>query len=104
MAPCGLEVVLPSGELLRTGMGAMPDNPSWHLYKRGVGPVLDPLFMQSNLGIVVRMGVWLMPAPEAYAPLLMTVAQRRRSRAAVDTIRELRLKNHLRGVPSCTTR
>ena len=24
MAPCGMEVVLPSGELLRTGMGAMP--------------------------------------------------------------------------------
>ena len=25
-APCGLEVVLANGELLRTGMGAMPDN------------------------------------------------------------------------------
>src|SRR2546423_3265308 len=32
-APCGLEVVLANGDLLRTGMGAMPGNRSWHLYK-----------------------------------------------------------------------
>jgi 4-cresol dehydrogenase (hydroxylating) len=100
MAPCGMEVVLPDGELLRTGMGAMPENPAWHTYKRGVGPTLDPLFIQSNLGIVVRMGVWLMPQPEAYAPLLLTVGADGDLAAAVDTIRELRLRNQLRGVPS----
>ena len=33
----------------------------WHVYKRGLGPVLDPLFMQSNFGIVTKMGLWLMP-------------------------------------------
>ncbi|HEX6024967.1 MAG TPA: hypothetical protein VFZ00_23450 [Solirubrobacter sp.] len=33
-----MEVVLPNGELLRTGMGAMPENRSWHLSKRGLGP------------------------------------------------------------------
>lgn len=32
-AQCGLEVVLPSGELLRTGMGAMTDSPLFALYK-----------------------------------------------------------------------
>ena len=42
MAPCGMEVVLADGELVRTGMGAMPDNKTWHLYKRGLGPVLRP--------------------------------------------------------------
>ena len=36
-------------------------NTSWHLYKRGLGPSLDQLFMQSNFGIVTKMGVWLMP-------------------------------------------
>ena len=35
---CGMEVVLANGELLRTGMGAMAGNRSWHLYKRGLGP------------------------------------------------------------------
>ena len=99
-APCGMEVVLPDGSLLRTGMGAMPGNPAWHTYKRGVGPTLDPFFIQSNFGIVVRMGVWLMPSPEAYAPLLLTVAADRDLPRAIDTVRELRLSNRLRGVPS----
>lgn len=30
---CGMEVVLPNGELLRTGMGAMKDNKTFALYK-----------------------------------------------------------------------
>ena len=62
-AQCGMEVVLANGDVLRTGMGAMPGNKSWHLYKRGLGPTPDQLFMQSNYGIVTKMGVWLMPQP-----------------------------------------
>ena len=51
----------PTATVMRTGMGAMPDNKSWHVYKRGLGPTPDQLFMQSNYGIVTKMGVWLMP-------------------------------------------
>lgn len=65
---CGMEVVLPDGDILRTGMGAMNDNKAFPLYKgygyldrlfamriidslnRGFGPSLDGLFFQSNLG------------------------------------------------------
>jgi 4-cresol dehydrogenase (hydroxylating) len=65
-AVCGLEVVLANGEILRTGMGGMPSSEVWHQYKYGFGPLVDGLFSQSNLGIVTRMGLWLMPAPEAY--------------------------------------
>jgi FAD/FMN-containing dehydrogenase len=54
---------------MRTGMGAMPNNPSWHVYKRSLGPTLDQLFMQSNFGIVTKLGVWLTPQPECYMPL-----------------------------------
>jgi 4-cresol dehydrogenase (hydroxylating) len=43
MAPCGLEVVLPDGDLLRTGMGALPGSRAAHLYRRSLGPTLDPL-------------------------------------------------------------
>jgi 4-cresol dehydrogenase (hydroxylating) len=66
---CGMEVALPNGELMRTGMGAMEGNRAWHVYKRGLGPTPDQLFMQSNFGIVTKMGVWLMPYPEVYMPL-----------------------------------
>ena len=70
---CGMEVVLANGELLRTGLGAMPGNRAWNLYKRGLGPTLDPLFTQSNYGIVTKLGVQLMPKPEVYAPVWVRV-------------------------------
>ena len=70
---CGMEVVLANGDVMRTGMGAMPNNKSWHVYKRGLGPTPDQLFMQSNYGIVTKMGVWLMPYPEVYMPLWLRV-------------------------------
>jgi 4-cresol dehydrogenase (hydroxylating) flavoprotein subunit len=62
---CGLEVVLPDGDLVRTGMGAMAGSPSWQLYKPGFGPSWDAMFCQSNFGIVTKLGLWLMPEPEA---------------------------------------
>ena len=65
-AHCGLEVVLPDGELLRTGMGALPQARTWQQYKSGFGPWIDGMFSQSNFGIVTKMGFWLMPEPEAY--------------------------------------
>ncbi|MBC7985542.1 MAG: FAD-binding oxidoreductase [Sphingomonadaceae bacterium] len=72
---CGMEVVLPDGELLRTGMGAMSGTRAWQVYKRGFGPSLDGLFMQSSLGIVTKMGMWLMPTPECYIPGWLTIAR-----------------------------
>ena len=77
---CGMEVVLADGELMRTGMGAMAGNRAWHVYKRGLGPTPDQLFMQSNFGIVTKMGVWLMPYPEVYMPLWLRLLERRRPR------------------------
>ncbi len=100
MAPCGLEVVLASGEVLRTGMGAMPGNRAWHVYKRGLGPTLDPLFMQSNYGIVTKMGVWLMPYPECYMPLWLRVWNEDDLGPVMDTLRTLRLDRTIEGVPS----
>lgn len=60
----GLEVVLPDGEVIRTGMGALPTRRLWHNYPYGFGPSIDGLFTQSNLGIVTKMGFWLVRKPE----------------------------------------
>lgn len=60
---CGMEVVLPDGEIVRTGMGAMPKSSCSAVFKYGYGPWVDNLFMQSNLGVVTQMGIWLMPTP-----------------------------------------
>lgn len=63
-AHCGMEVVTPTGEIMRTGMGALPNAETWQEYRYGVGPHVDGLFAQGNFGIVTKMGFWLMPQPE----------------------------------------
>jgi 4-cresol dehydrogenase (hydroxylating) len=84
-----MEVVLPNGELLRTGMGAMEGSRSWQVYKRGFGPSLDGLFMQSSLGIVTKMGLWLMPTPECYSPGWLTIAREEDLPLLLDALRPL---------------
>jgi 4-cresol dehydrogenase (hydroxylating) flavoprotein subunit len=97
--PCGMEVVLADGDVMRTGMGAMPGNRSWHLYKRGLGPTPDQLFMQSGFGIVTKMGVWLMPYPEVYMPFWVRVWNDDDLGPVVDTLRTLMLDDTIRMVP-----
>jgi FAD/FMN-containing dehydrogenase len=70
---CGMEVVLANGDLLRTGMGAMPGAQTWQQYKFGFGPWIDGMFSQSNFGVVTKMGFWLMPEPDAYLTGTVTV-------------------------------
>ena len=82
---CGMEVVLPNGELLRTGMGALPGAKSWQQYKFGVGPHIAGLFSQSNYGVVTKMGFWLYPEPEAYLRGVVTVPRRADLKALIDT-------------------
>jgi len=100
LAPSGMEIVLADGSLLRTGMGAMDGNDSFHLYKRGLGPTIEPLFTQGNFGIVVSMGVWLMKRPKAYRPLYLMVPRDHQLAEAIDVIRELRQEGVIRGVPN----
>jgi 4-cresol dehydrogenase (hydroxylating) len=88
---CGFEVVLPNGDLMRTGMGAMDNNKSWPLYKRGLGPTSTELFMQSNYGIVTKMGYWLMPKPEVYMPLWLRSWDDNDIGPLTDALRELML-------------
>lgn len=88
---CGLEVVLADGRVLRTGMGAMADNAAWSTYKGGYGPSLDGLFLQSNYGVVTKMGVWLMPAPEQAIVCTAQASNEGDLATLVDTLRPLLL-------------
>ena len=88
-ASCGMEVVLPSGELMRTGMGALPAAKTWQEYKHGFGPDPSGLFAQGNFGIVTKMGFRLMPQPEHWRTGRITVPRRRDLIPLVKTVNYL---------------
>lgn len=96
----GLEVVLPNGDLVRTGMGAMADSPLWHLHPHGFGPNWDSMFVQSNLGVVTRMGLWLMPAPESVISLTMELDQPEDLGWTIDTLAPLRREGLIQQSPT----
>jgi 4-cresol dehydrogenase (hydroxylating) len=98
-AHCGMEVVLPTGELVRTGMGANPKAKTWQLFKYGMGPWVDGIFSQSSFGIVTKMGFWLMEEPEAALQVTVSVPKRRDVVPLVDTLHSL-LSSHT--IPSQT--
>ncbi|EED33974.1 FAD linked oxidase domain protein [gamma proteobacterium NOR5-3] len=60
----GFKVVLPQGDLLRTGFGQYENAQAVDVYRWGVGPHYDGLFTQSNLGVIVEATIWLMPKPD----------------------------------------
>jgi 4-cresol dehydrogenase (hydroxylating) len=97
---CGMEVVLPDGDLLRTGMGAMPGSRSWQLFKYGYGPYLDGLFTQSNLGIVTKLGVWLMPRPAGFRPYMIILPREEDIGPAADIMRALRMRGTMQNTAS----
>jgi 4-cresol dehydrogenase (hydroxylating) len=92
---CGLEVVLPSGDVVRTG-GGPPNSLTWNTYKWGTGPYLEGLFSQSNLGIVTKAGVWLMPEPETVRCFICEIEDEAKQPAATDALRLLALHGVLR--------
>ncbi len=96
---CGMEVVLPDGEVLRTGMGGQTDNAVWHAYQYSFGPSLDRIFMQSNFGIVTSMGVWLMPSPDVLLSCGAVWEGDEALAAMADALRALMLEGVLHNYP-----
>ena len=87
---CGLEVVLGDGEVVRTGMGALPGANTWQLFKGGWGPGLDALFLQSNYGVVTKLGLWLLPQPDGLMSVEVKFQRDDDLEAAVDAAAPLR--------------
>lgn len=88
---CGMEVVLGNGEMVRTGMGALPGNNTWQLFKYGFGPYVDGIFSQSNFGIVTKMGIWLMPEPPGYRPYMITFENEDDIEQVIEILRPLKV-------------
>lgn len=90
---CGMEVVLADGTILKTGMGSIENGNTWQAFKWGYGPYLDGIFTQSNFGVVVKLGMWLMPRPPVYKPFVVRSANFEDVAKITDAIRPFRMNN-----------
>ena len=93
---CGMEVVLPNGEVLETGFSRFEGSRTGPLHRWGVGAYLDGLFTQSNLGVVTRMSIWLMPAPEYFQAYFFSCDSADALAPIIEALRPLRLNGTLR--------
>ncbi len=91
----GMEIVLADGTTVRTGYGHYPGSRVDHVARWGVGPSLDGLFSQSNLGIVTEIGFWLQPKA-AHAQMCYFTADDAQLESVVDALRPL----HIDGILS----
>jgi FAD/FMN-containing dehydrogenase len=96
-AHCGMEVVLASGEVVRTGMGALPNSKSWQHNRWGYGPWVDGLFRQGNMGVVTKMGFHLMPRPEAMQSATVRVTRAEDAIPLIDTLNLLENQHVVNG-------
>jgi 4-cresol dehydrogenase (hydroxylating) len=93
---CGFEVVLPNGEVIETGFSRFTNAAAAPVYRPGLGPSVDGLFTQSNFGVVTRMTLWLMPAPEYFQAFFFRCDRDDGLARIIDALRPLRLSGTLR--------
>ncbi|KAL3436872.1 hypothetical protein BDV09DRAFT_183828 [Aspergillus tetrazonus] len=105
---CGMEVVLPNGDLLRTGMGAMTDNKTFALYKGQISVSLGLNWRYRNqrlllgTGVVTKIGIHITPAPEAYATVTVSVPQEEDLIPLVGVLSDLMRRSVILNSPSIT--
>jgi 4-cresol dehydrogenase (hydroxylating) len=81
---------------VRTGAARFRSSVAAPVSRWGVGPSLDGLFSQSNLGIVTQMTIWLMPRPEAFEAFFFRCEAADDLAPLIDSLRRLRLQDVLR--------
>lgn len=90
-----LEVVLADGSVARTGAAALPGSRAAGVHRWGLGPALDGLFLQSGLGIVTEMTLWLSPLPRFHRHFHFVVDQAGGLEEVVDALQRLCMEGTL---------
>jgi 4-cresol dehydrogenase (hydroxylating) flavoprotein subunit len=94
---CAIEAVLPGGQIVNTGFSRFDGDPQVaKLYKWGLGPSVDGLFSQSNMGVVTKVTTWMMKAPEHMHILFYKVNDNDKMCSLMNVLRELSMEGLVR--------
>ncbi len=93
---CGLEVLLPNGDIIATGFERYGNFKTGKLFRWGLGPTLDGLFSQSNMGIVTKMTLWLMKAPPHLSLIFYKINDTLKLKLAIDALQEMAMEGLVR--------
>jgi 4-cresol dehydrogenase (hydroxylating) flavoprotein subunit len=86
---CGIEAVLPNGEIVASGFGRYGTHTATNVYRWGSGPSIDGLFSQSNFGIVTKLTQWLLKLPEYFQLVAYRLKDNNRLPALMDKLQDL---------------
>lgn len=92
---CNFEVILADGSVINTGFKQFSKNGitpvAANCYKWGIGPHVDGLFTQSNMGIVTKITLWLMPKPEHFEAFFISIKDDKKLPELIDALQPLKL-------------
>lgn len=91
-----LEVVLPSGKCIHTGYGRFSNAQAAPVYPEGLGPSFKDIFIQSNLGIITKLTLFLAPTPVYTQFIDMYVANEHELRSILTCIRSFNFSTNSR--------
>jgi len=89
LALTSLEAVLASGEIYRPAMDELGGKLAHRALKWGIGPYLDGLFAQGNLGIVTRGTIALAPVAESCEAFLFSIRHEQHLEETVVAVRDI---------------
>jgi FAD/FMN-containing dehydrogenase len=97
-AVTSIRAILPNGEVYRSHMSEFGS--AGGVWKWGIGPYLDGLFAQSNLGVVTSMQISLVKRPEHIEVYLFTLKMASEFSKLADACRHLLtdLRGHIGGI------
>ncbi|MBE0437294.1 MAG: FAD-binding oxidoreductase, partial [Methylomicrobium sp.] len=88
-AVMNLEAVLPNGKIYRSMLSGLDGEMIDKAFKWGMGPYVDGLFTQSNLGIVTQMTIALAPKPERVEAFFFSVKKADSLELAVEKVQKV---------------
>lgn len=94
----GLEVMLADGDVIRTGQFGVDGSPSAFISKFTYGPSIEGLFLQSNLGVVTKLSIWLTPQPKAFMECTVEIPEFEDLAPLVDALGSMRQSGL---IPNC---